>query len=123
MPNFEDQWTIEHEAILRRSILELYNPMFRENLNRDMTHIEENNIYDNMKKQYIKFADDNGAMLNDTVQDEFHRASKQYVERLVNSLRTVGGGKKKLKKSRRRRHKKKTQKTRRKRRHSRKKNL
>ena len=122
MPNFEDHWTNENEDILRSSILELYNHMFTENLNRDMTKIEEDKIYDNMKKEYLKYSDDGGAILDDTVQNKFHRASKQYVERLVNSLRNVSGGKKKLKKSRRRR-KKKLQKTRRKRRRSRKKNL
>ena len=118
MPNFEDHWTNENEDILRRSILELYNHMFTENLNRDMTKIEEDKIYDNMKKEYLKYSDDGGAILDDTVQNKFHRASKQYVERFVNSLRNAAG-KKKLKKSRRRRKKK----TRRKRRRSRKKNL
>ena len=87
-----------------------------------MSNIEKDKIYDNMKKEYLKYSDDDGAILDDTDQNKFHRASKQYVERLVNSLRNVDGGKKKFKKSRRR-HKKKTQKTRRKRRRSRKKNL
>ena len=94
MPNFEDHWTNENEDILRSSILELYNHMFTENLNRDMTKIEEDKIYDNMKKEYLKYSDDDGAILDDTVQNKFHRASKQYVERFVNSLRNVSGGKK-----------------------------
>ena len=105
---FEDHWKKENEDILRGSILELYNHMFTDNLNRGMSSIEKDNIYDKMKKEYLKFADEDGAIWNETDQSEFYRKSKQYVERLVNTIRRDAG----LRKSRK--HKRKTRKHKRK---------
>ena len=112
---FEDHWKKENEDILRGSILELYNHMFTDNLNRGMSSIEKDNIYDKMKKEYLKLADETGAILNEIDQSEFHRKSKQYVERLVNTIRRNDGlGKSRKHKRKSRKHKRKSRKHKRK---------
>ena len=111
---FEDHWKKENEDILRGSILELYNHMFTDNLNRGMSSIEKDNIYDKMKKEYLKFADETGAILNEIDQSEFHRKSKQYVERLVNTIRRNDGLGKLQSKKKSRKHKRKSRKHKRK---------
>ena len=108
---FENKWTQTEENRLRRSIKDLYNDMFIDALNRGMTKFDEDRIYDELKKIFIRHASNiNGSIEEGEPQAIFLREAKQYVERYVNWIRRHLG-RTRSKKSTKRRSKRRSKKS------------